>query len=275
MNDQINSRIKSDKEEWVKKYSRFGMAAKGLVYLLIGALTAIAAFNLGGGQKAGKEGAFQFVLQQPFGKVLLGFIAVSLVGYVVWRGVQTIRDPEDEGTKRRIGYAFSGLFYATVAVSAFIMIFQGGGGNGSGGGSGSQEKIVSMLLGSSFGKYLVIAISLIFFAKAIWQFYRAYSGKFDDKVEDQGMDRRVQKTVRISGKIGYTARGVVISIIGVLFLQAALQADPSEAGGTKEAFSTIQNSSYGSILLGIIALGLVAYGIFMFIKAKNRIMPSL
>ncbi len=283
MNTSTNVNVNKDKEDWVRNFSRFGMAAKGLVYILIGALTAFAAFGSGGeGKTSGKEGAFAFVLNQPFGKVLLGIIAFSLVGYVVWRAVQAIKDPENEGTKRRLAYATSGIFYAFISFTAFSMVFSGSGGGsgsgsgGSGGGSGSQEQMVGEILSQSWGQWLVGIIALFFFGKAIWQFYRAYSGKFKNKLQDQHLDHKVEKLITTFGKVGYTARGVVISIIGVLFIRAALQSDASEAGGTQEAFKLIQQgSTYGTLILGIVALGLVAYGIFMFVKAKYRVMPSL
>jgi len=277
MNTNTNVNVNKDKEDWVKNFSRFGMAAKGVVYILIGALTAFAAFGSGGeGKTSGKEGAFGFVLQQPFGKVLLGIIAFSLVGYVVWRAVQAIKDPEDEGTKRRLGYASSGIFYAFISFTAFSMVFSGSGGGSGSGGSGGQEQMVSEILSQTWGQWLVGIFALFFFGKAIWQFYRAYSGKFKDKLKDQHLDQKVEKLITTFGKVGYTARGVVISIIGVLFIRAALQSDSSEAGGTKDAFEFIQQgSAYGTIILGIVALGLVAYGVFMFVKAKYRVMPSL
>ncbi len=278
----MNTNVNKDKEDWIRNFSRFGMAAKGVVYILIGILTSLAAFGSGGeGKTSGKEGAFSYVLSQPFGKVLLGIIAFSLVGYVVWRAVQAIKDPEDEGTKSRLGYATSGIFYAFISFTAFSMVFSGSGGNGSGsggngGGSGSQEQMVSEILSQSWGQWVVGIIALAFFGKAIWQFYRAYSGKFKNKLQDQHVDKKVEKLITTFGKVGYTARGIVISIIGVLFIRAAMQSDASEAGGTQEAFNLIQQeSAYGTIILGIVALGLVAYGVFMFVKAKYRIMPSL
>ncbi len=261
-----------NKQEWFKKYARFGMAAKGLVYVLIGILTAVAAFNLGAGNVTGKKGAFGFILNQPYGKVLLGLTGLILLGYVFWRGIQAIKDPEDEGVWRRIGYAFSGLFYTLVAGSAFTMAFSGSGGDG---GSGKQEQFIGQLLDKSWGKWAVIIIAMIFFGKAIWQFYRAYSGKFDDKLKGEQLDSRVKNIIKIFGKTGYTSRGIVIAVIGFLFLRAALRSDPSQAGGTEEAFNLIQQATTGSIILGIIALGLAAYGVFMFIKANYRVMPSL
>lgn len=262
-----------DTKEWIRKYSRFGMAAKGVVYILTGLLTALAAFNAGG-KTTGKGGAFEFVMHQPFGKILLGLIALGLIGYVVWRAAQAIKDPEDEGNMRRIGYVASGVFYALIAATAITMIISGGSG-GSSSGSGSNEQMAGKLLQQAWGQYLVGAVALILFGKAIWQFYRAISGKFNDKIKSMDLNSKVEKLIKNFGLVGYISRGIVISLIGYMFLKAALQVDSSEAGGTKEAFSLIRQSEAGPYVLGIIALGLAAYGIFMFVKARHRIMPSL
>jgi len=73
-----------------------------------------------------------------------------------------------------------------------------------------------------------------------------------------------------AGKAGYIARGIVWVIIGWLFLKAALNSNPQQAGGTSSAFQFLETSSYGSYLLGAVALGLICYGIFMFMRAKYK-----
>jgi len=275
MENNVSNKVSANKEDWLKKFARFGMFSKGVVYVLIGVLTAMAAFNLGG-QTSGKQGAFQFVYSQPFGKILLGLIALGLLGYVAWRFIQAIKDPEDEGKGRRAAYATSGIFYVLIAISAITLIFSGSsGGSGGSGGSGSQQQVLSGLLDQTWGQVLVGVFAVGFFAKAIWQFYRAFSGKFDDKLKNVNLRKEARETIKKAGFVGYISRGIVIGIIGYLFLDAAISANPSEAGGTKEAFGLIQNSTAGPIVLGVIALGLAAYGVFMFVKAKYRVMPSL
>ena len=82
------------------------------------------------------------------------------------------------------------------------------------------------------------------------------------------------KEKRYTFIIGTILVPIVVGIIGFLFMKAAIQANPNEAGGTEGAFSFIQSSSYGSILLGIIAIGLACYGVYMLIKARYKALPS-
>ena len=68
---------------FVEKFARFGYAAKGVVYCVVGALAAFAAFGAGG-QTTGSRGALQTIYDQPFGRVLLGVVALGLLGYGVY-----------------------------------------------------------------------------------------------------------------------------------------------------------------------------------------------
>jgi len=277
MNVTLNS-IKNQDDKIIK-LARFGMFAKGTVYIILGVLTAMAAFNVGGGQTTGKSGALEFIYSQPFGKILLGVVALGLFGYVVWRWVQAFKDPEadssDDGKKRglqRVGYFFSGLAYGFIAFEAARMIFSGG--SSSGGGNGQKQSLVAQILDWPGGQWIIGIIAAIFFAKAIYQVYRALSGEFDKKVRNSNLDNRVKEVLHKAGLVGYLARGVVISVIGYFFLQAALQSNPNQVKGTKGAFQFISDMAAGPWLLGIVAIGLACYGVFMFVKAKYRVMPS-
>jgi hypothetical protein len=54
-----------------------------------------------------------------------------------------------------------------------------------------------------------------------------------------------------------------------MLLHGAMTSNPNEAKGTDQAFDFLQNN-FGTLLMGIVALGLIAYGIFMFVKAKYQ-----
>jgi hypothetical protein len=264
--------FKEKADDSVKALSRFGMAAKGVTYLIAGTLTVVAAVNLGGGKISGKTGVFEFLLNQSYGQVLLALLGVGLVGYAVWRGVQVIKNPEDEDVWHRIAYSLSGLFYLGFAIYAFKMVISGG---GSSGGGNSSQKVVGKLLEQSWGVYAVGLIGLLLLIKAVYQFYKAYRDKYKEEIEEVGLKRSVQEVVEKAGKIGYTARGIIMGIIAFFFFRAAWQYNASSAGGTKEAFGLLQDSTYGTIILAVVALGIAAYGVFMIIKARYKVFPSI
>jgi ABC-type Na+ efflux pump permease subunit len=108
-----------------------------------------------------------------------------------------------------------------------------------------------------------------YLGKALFQIYRAYTGKYKNKIKEQHLSDNSRKLLVVSGIAGYTARGIVIGIIAYLIFRAAWTSNSDEAGGTGEAFQFLQNE-FGAIVLAIIAFGLVMYGIFSFINAKHR-----
>jgi len=59
-------------------------------------------------------------------------------------------------------------------------------------------------------------------------------------------------------------------IIGYFFFRAAKDFNPDQAQGTEAALSFLQSGSYGSYLLGAVALGLIGYGLFMFVKGRYK-----
>src|SRR5919201_941439 len=82
---------------WFERLARFGYAAKGVVYLVGGALSARAAFGLGG-TTTDSQGVLITILSEPFGKLMLVLIGIGLIGYVLLRLVQAFMDPEQKGS---------------------------------------------------------------------------------------------------------------------------------------------------------------------------------
>lgn len=264
----------SPDDKWIENFARFGYIAKGAVYCLIGGLTAAAAFG-SGGQKAGKTTALKTVENLPGGTVILAILALGLIGYVIWRFIQAIKDTENEGddTKgiaKRLGYVISGLTYGFLAYYAIRLITQSGSSGG-----GGRETFVAKLLSQPFGQWLVGIVAVFFVVKGFIQIYKAYTGKFKKKVEQSSISADKKRIFEKWGRFGYYSRGVILLIIGYMFFKAAVQANPDQAGGTQEAFSYLQNTGYGPWLMGLIAIGLIGYGVFTFIKARYRTMSGI
>ena len=64
---------------WAVRLGRFGMFARGVTFLVIGWFLVQAGLHHDAGQVQGFGGAFIFLLGQPFGRVLLGVIALGFV----------------------------------------------------------------------------------------------------------------------------------------------------------------------------------------------------
>lgn len=271
-----NTHIPHPRPQWTETFARFGMAAKGVVYTLVGALAFMAAFEINGNseQEAGKQGVFQFILEQPFGKILLGIVALGLICYTIWRFIQAFSDSERKGSDakgigKRLAYAGSGLIYGALAFYAAQLVL----GNGGGGGGDSRQTLAGKLLEQPFGQWLVGIVAVGTIAMGLYQIYKAITGKYLKNVQTAQIRANIKDTLMKAGKVGYIARGIVWGIIGFLFLKAAMHSNAQEAGGSSSAFQFLEQS-YGSILLGAIALGLVCYGIFMFVRARYEVINT-
>ena len=264
-------RISQSARGWIVPLARFGYAAKGVVYTIIGGLAALAAFT-GGGRTTDSRGAFEEILSQSYGKLLLGAIAVGMAAYAIWRIVQAVKDTENKGSDakgiaRRIGYAAIGGIHIGLAYSAAQLIFGSGGRSR---GDAASKEWTATLLAQPFGQWLVGAAGLGFIAFALSQFYKAYTAKFREKLKTNEMDEKTQTFATRSGQAGLTARGVVFGIIGVFLILAALHSNAGEARGLSGALRALEQQSYGQWVLGIVALGLIAYGLYMLVMARYR-----
>lgn len=256
---------------WVERLARFGYAAKGVVYFIVGLLAAQAAFSTGG-KTTDTSGALATIVNQPFGKFLLALVTIGLIGYALWRAVQTIFDPEHAGedmnAKRavqRIGYAFSAIAYAGLALTAIKLIR----GSGSSNGSATQDW-TTRFMSQPFGRWLVGLAGLVVIGVGIAYLYQAYKAKFQRHFKRHQMSETERKWAKWMGQFGIAARGSVFGIIGLFLVIAALRSNASEARGLGGALETLARQPFGPWLLGIVALGLIAYSIYSLIEARYR-----
>src|SRR5689334_19513235 len=69
---------------WVWRLAQLGYAAKGLLYVIIGGTTALAAVNVGG-RVVGTRGALDLLVGRPFWRLVVALVAVGLVGFILRR----------------------------------------------------------------------------------------------------------------------------------------------------------------------------------------------
>jgi hypothetical protein len=73
-----------------------------------------------------------------------------------------------------------------------------------------------------------------------------------------------------TGQAGYAARGVAFAMIGGCLVAAAVHANPGEAQGLDGALATLAGQPFGPYMLGLVAAGLAAYGLFALAEARYR-----
>jgi hypothetical protein len=248
--------------------ARVGYGARGLVYCLVGGLAVLAAMG-SGGQAGGGRSALATVLGQPFGKVLLGIIALGLASFAAWRLLETITDADHRGSSGkalaiRAARLLSGFAYVGLALTSLNLAL------GMGGGQGDEQAArdwTAWLLGMPLGQWLVGLIGLAVAGTGFGFAWKAWRGAVTDHLDLTSAARRWAVPL---GRLGYAARGVVFVLIGGFLVIAALHSRSSEAKGLGGALQSLQAQPYGWILLGSTAAGLVAFGVFGLIQARYR-----
>jgi hypothetical protein len=255
--------------DWIEKGARFGHFTKGILYGLMGALALQVALGTGGQVAGGREAA-RLVERQPMGAVLLLLMAVGFAAYGLWRFVAAIQDSEHKGrdakgVTKRAGAFGGGIANVAVAVALFQMALGRSHGHGDG-----ARSWVGRVLAQPFGAVLVGAAGAGIVIAALLQFHRAYTKKFLRDFRWQSMSHDQRRWVSHLGQAGYSAQAVVFSIIGAGLVRAALERDPGQTRGVREALLDIAHSSAGQILLGVVALGFLAFGAFLVASARYR-----
>jgi hypothetical protein len=256
---------------WIEGLGRFGYAAKGLVYLIIGGLAVQAALGLGG-QTTDQRGALAHISGAPFGRVVLVVLTVGLLGYALWQAVRAALDTEQKGSGgkgllARAIYAGVALVYVGLAYSALRIAM------GMSSGQGSTEQTqgwTAWLLSQPLGAWLVGLAGAAFVANGLYQLYRAFKSRLteDLKLTDVGGEDR--EWVTRVGQAGHAARGVAFAMIGTFLMGAAIRHDPEEARGLDGALATLAGQPFGPYLLLLVAAGLAAYGVFALVEARYR-----
>lgn len=254
---------------WVEWLARLGYAARGIVYALVGILAIQAAFG-SGGETTDTRGAVQKIAQES--TALLWLVALGLFGYALWKTIQGVLDPEGKGTDakglvQRGGMIVIGLIYGGLALSA-VRMATGSAGGGSGG--QSTQSSTADLMAKPFGRWLVALAGIAVIVYALRELRDGWTEKFREKLKMGEMDPTEQRLAIRTGKSGLIARGIVFILSGWFLVQAALRFDPSQARGLSGALDTLASQPFGPWLLGLVALGLVAFGAYSILEARYR-----
>jgi hypothetical protein len=263
---------RGDSRTVVDRLARLGLGARGVVYLLIGWIAIRIAMNGGGGGgEADRQGALQTFASHGAGKVILVVMAVGFAGYAVWRVTEVIWGfGDDDGWMRwakRFGSACRAGLYAVFAWSAIRAALVGNGGKGS---NSTSKQATSGLLGHSGGRIVVIGLGLGFLIAGVVLTLRGVLRKFEKKLHTEDMGEKTEAAVAALGVGGQTARGVVFGIVGGFFLDAALTYDPQKAQGLDGALRSVAKAPWGTPLLVVVAVGLVAFGLYSLAEARWR-----
>ena len=249
-------------------FARYGLVARGVSYGIIGILALQLALGAGG-KTTTQRGALLEIAERPFGRALLIAMIIGLASYALWRLVRAgighgTQDADSAG--ERIAGAASGLAYLALSFTAVQILV----GANSGGGTNSPKRTTGGILDWTGGTMIVGAIGAILIGVALYQGYAAVSKRFLKDSNTAQMTPGVERAFTALGVFGHFARMVVFGLVGYGLVKAAINYNPRDAIGLDGALSQVSHYSYGPILLGIVATGLIGFALYSIADARYR-----
>jgi amino acid transporter len=258
---------RASNSQGARALARAGLAARGVLYILIGWVAILVAFGQTSGSQANQAGALQMLARQPLGLVLLWLLGIGFAGYALWRFSEAAFGGTGEGTGAgpRLKALFRGAVYTFFAYLTFEII-AGTAGNS----SKKQQDLTAKVMHHTGGQVLVGAVGAVIVITGVALVVQGVRREFRKYLQTSQMSPRTRRIVEWIGVTGITARGVVFALAGVLVIDAAVTYQPSKAGGIDKALLTLRNQPFGQVLLILAALGLIIFGIYGLCEARWR-----
>ncbi|MYX29558.1 DUF1206 domain-containing protein [Streptomyces sp. SID8381] len=249
--------------------ARAGLAARGVIYLLVGVLALRVAFG-DGDRQADRNGALAAIADKPFGAVLLWALGVGLAGMALWRLSEAVfgaAGPDGRKAGKRLAAAARCVFYVSVAWS--VLSFAAG----SGGGRSSDEQsrdLTARAMAVPAGQWLVGAAGAGVAVAGVWMGVQAVRRHYRKKLKLGELSPRTRRLIDVTGVGGGAARGLVFATAGVFAVRAAVDYRPNQAKGLDDTLRSLADTPFGPWLLALVAAGLVLFGLFSFALARWR-----
>ncbi|MEU5364094.1 DUF1206 domain-containing protein [Streptomyces sp. NPDC005925] len=253
--------------------ARAGLAARGVIYLLVGVLALQVAFG-GTRRQADRGGALAAVADQPFGAVLLWALGAGLVGMALWRLSEAVSGeagPDGRKPRKRLLATARFVFYSFVAYS--VLAFASDGAHPSGGGDSSDRQsrdATARVLELPAGQWLTAAAGTAVVVAGVWMATTAVRRRYRDKLRHHDMSARARRLVDVAGVGGGVTRGLVFAVAGGFAVRAAAAYEPDRAKGLDDTLRSFSGTPLGPWLLACVATGLVLFGFFSFAMARWR-----
>ncbi|MFJ1807984.1 MULTISPECIES: DUF1206 domain-containing protein [unclassified Streptomyces] len=253
-----------------KGAAKAGLAARGVIYLLVG-LLALQIASGDGGKEADRQGALAEISEKPFGAVLLWALGIGLVGMALWRLSEAVfgaAGADGRSAKKRLQSLARCAFYSFVAYS--VLAFAAGSGSGGGSSDEQSRDVTARVLDLPGGRWIVGVAGVGIAVAGVWMGARAVMRSYRKHLRLGEMSARVRRLVDITGVGGGAARGLVFAAAGAFAVRAAVDYEPNRAKGLDDTLRSFAGTPAGPGLLACVAAGLVLFGLFSFAMARWR-----
>lgn len=258
--------------EALENLARIGLIAYGVVHLLVAWLALQLAWFGGGGESADQSGAMSTVADSPVGKPLLWVVAVGLIALAAWQAAEVLRwrsgwSASGKTRTKALRKSGNALVKAAIYIALAVLAIRFATGSGQSS-SQSQQETTAGVLGWPGGQFIVGAAGLILIGSGVWHVRKGLNKHFLKQIDTSDASPGALKLVTRLGQIGFPGKGVALAGVGGLLVYAAVTFDPSKAQGLDGALRTVLELPFGPYLLTLVAVGIAAFGAFLFVRAR-------
>jgi Domain of Unknown Function (DUF1206) len=252
--------------------ARVGLLAYGLVHLLVAWLALQLAWFGGNGEPADQSGAMRTLAESPAGKPLLWVVAVGLIALAVWQAAEVLRwrtgwSASGKARTKALRKSGNALVKAAIYTTLAVLAIRYATGSGTSS-SQQQQDTTAGVLGWPAGQWLVGAAGLVLIGVGIWHIRKGLNKHFLKQIDTTDASPAALTLVTRLGQVGFPGKGIALAAVGALLGYAAITFDPSKARGLDGAMRTILEAPFGRFLLTLVALGIAAFGAFLFVRAR-------
>jgi len=246
----------------LRALARGGYAANGVVHLLIGSI--VIAVARGAGGESDQAGAFKAIATIPLGFAALWLLAVLLAALGLWHlanGVLASRGSDVKKWAVRVGEWGQALVFVAIAVIAVAVAL------GARPDADESAQAASRgVLGLAGGPWLLGLVGAGLAVGGVSFIVMGVRRSFRTKVEiPAGL---MGGAVTALGVVGFVAKGFALLAVGILLVVAAIRVEPEAAGALDGAIRALLEMTAGPLLVLAIGVGLLAYGVFCFLRAR-------
>jgi Domain of Unknown Function (DUF1206) len=260
----------------MRTLARIGLAARGILYGIIGWIALLIAFGKSRRQ-ADRTGALHVLSGTPVGGIALWLLVAGFIGLALWQLSEALYGASGTGGRRtghktsktstRLAALGRAVIYAVIAYGVLKYAL------GVGAPQSSDQQSVDLTataLRHPGGQAVVVIIGLTFIGAGAYLAYQAWKKEFLRGLELGKMRARTRRVVERIGQAGGIARGIVFATAGVFLVVAAVHARPGQAKGIDSSLRALAATPLGPWLLVIIAIGLIMFGVYSCCEARWR-----
>ena len=253
-------------QRFVRYLPIYGCIATGLIYIGIGVVAILSFLKLKDGG-ADESSLLAYLNEYTLGKVFVWIILLGTTSYIVWRIYEAYEDPyeygsDKSGIAKRLGIGMSTVADALIAYSA-VRILVGTSNVQLDGQPEEERELIGNLLDHTWGQFLVVVLGSIICITALIQLFYGVTRGYKERLDLRRFNDVTKSLIHILGWAGYTARGVILFVIGFFFIKAGIKDSAEHVVNTDKAFDFIGDHA-GHLPFIVLAAGTICYGLFMF-----------